>query len=141
MKIAIIEYNLKLKEKFQKLFNDTDWDVDFYSNMNEIFTFLKRYDVIIADIEIHGIIKIMKFFADKTSAQLFLMGEYLNGYSEEFMNSKHIVGFIEKDKFENFVSEMKFVDSKLKIKKAVYKEERNCEFLGSYANEIRLKTI
>lgn len=131
MRIAIIEDSLSYREILKGKVEKTDWDVDFFVNASDFGRVsLSSYDVIVADYHLPSINgrDLIRSLSTKTSAQMFLMGDSTSNFEEEDVHNDRIKGLINKEDPENVIAELRYIDSKIKLKDLMEKE-RN--ILGS----------
>lgn len=126
MRIAIIEGDSDYREAIKDKVKETEWDVDLFVSASDFGrSSLSKYDVIIASFNLPAVNgrDLIKGVASKTTAQMFLMGYPSdNFHNEEDLNNERIKGLIDKSDLNNIISELKYIDSKLKLKSLMEKE-------------------
>jgi anti-anti-sigma regulatory factor/CheY-like chemotaxis protein len=127
MRIAIIDEDTASRETIKGKVKNTDWNVDFFANASDFGrATLSQYDVILADYGLSTVNgrELIKSIAPKTTAQMFLMGNHSENFSEEDINNERIKGLIDKSNPDSIISELKYISSKIKIK-SIMEHEQN----------------
>ena len=120
MKIAIIENDLNKSEVIGRMAVMYHWDIHNFRDSKEFGKIdLSDYDVVIADCSLSTMTgrDLIKSISGKTRAQMFLMSDSSSNFFEEDIDNVHINGFINKDRLNDLVDHLKYIDSKLRINK------------------------
>lgn len=130
MKVAIIEDNRSYQKLIRSIAKHFDWDVDYFFNATDFGRApITKYDVIVTDYELPVINgrELIKSIASKTTAQILLMSDFSESFIDEDIKNERIKGLIDKGNPQSIVSELKYVDSKLKLKSVMEHEKDNLE--------------
>lgn len=131
MKIAVIENNGTSQRVIKSMAKHYDWDIDFFASSSDFGQAkLTDYDVILTDYRLHSINgrDLIKSIASKTSAQMFLMSDSTGSFIEEDIENDRIKGLIDKADPHKIIDELRYVESKLRLKTILETEKDN---LGS----------
>ena len=137
MKIAIIEEDQGRLKELDSLISGHEWDVDFFRTPQEFGRVdLSGYDIVVADCSLptmHGR-DLIKSLAGKTEAQMLLMSDSTNVFSQEDIENENINGFI--DSTEQLIDQLGYFDSKIRINKLM--EQESDRINGILANGFSL---
>lgn len=131
MKVAVIEDNGVSQKLIRSMARHFDWDIDFFVSSSDFGQArLSEYDVILADYGLNSINgrDLIKSIASKTTAQMFLMSDSTGSFLEEDVENDRIKGLIDKADPHKIIDELKYVESKLRLKSILENEKDN---LGS----------
>jgi len=120
MHIAIIENNRSHLHEIGDLIANLSWTIDIFRDPKEFGKAnLLKYDVIVVDNMLPGTSgrDLIASIAEKTPAQLFLMGDATNPFFIDDIENRNINGFINKAQPENIVDQLRYIDSKMRINK------------------------
>ena len=139
MKIAVITDDAEYVHAL-RAFKKPGWNIRFFKGPAEFGkTRLNQYSVIIADQSLSPTSgrAILKAISYKTGAELFLM---TNGiFKEEDAHDNNINGFIDKKDPKELEDSLKYVDSKLQVKRLAWKSKTSYRTILSNGFNLRVK--